>query len=142
MLEGYKLRVRRDIDSTPADIYDSFFAIYDEPLPDWILASRRDLRVGGVWDITFQPPGKDAFSEHRILTVIDPPHCLQYTATITAANAHPYDTVVTFRAEQVGTITSVSLTQAGFPDLRTRDEFAAAWPDVFDMIIDRLAERT
>jgi uncharacterized protein YndB with AHSA1/START domain len=141
MPQGYELRVERDIGGAPGNIYDAFLAIYDDSLPDWVLESRRDLRAGGVWDITFQPPAEAAFSEHRVFTVVDRPHCLQYTAEITPANAQAYVTVVTFRVGPAGTITRASLTQSGFSDQRTRDEFAAAWPDVFDMITARVAEQ-
>lgn len=52
MAQRYGLRVERDIAAAPEDFYDAFLALYDQPLPDWILHSRRDLRVGGVRDIT------------------------------------------------------------------------------------------
>ena len=134
-----QLRIERTFDGAPKDVYDAFLAIYDEPLPDWVLESRRDLRVGGVWDITFEPPGVGAFSEHRILTAVDRPHLLQYRATITSADGQAYDTTVAFAVEHVGTISRASLSQSGFPDEPTRDAFAAAWPDVFDLITEHLS---
>jgi uncharacterized protein YndB with AHSA1/START domain len=133
----HELHVERDVDGAPEQVYDAFLAVYDDPLPDWVLASRRDLRVGGTWDITFEPPGVAAFTEHRVLTVVDRPHRLQYTARI----AESFDTTVTFRTEQNGTVTRASLSQTGFPDPEVRDQFAAAWPDVLDLVVTRLAQR-
>jgi uncharacterized protein YndB with AHSA1/START domain len=138
MTTDSELRVERDVDGAPEQVYDAFLAVYDDPLPDWVLESRRDLRVGGEWDVTFEPPGVPAFTEHRVLTVVDRPHELRYTARI----ADSFDTTVTFRTEQVGTGTRASLSQSGFPDAQVRDQFAAAWPDVLDLVATRLAERT
>jgi uncharacterized protein YndB with AHSA1/START domain len=134
----FELRVERDIDGAPGDVFDAFLAVYDEPLPGWVLHSERDLRVGGVWDITFRPPGEDAFQEHRVFTIIERPDRLEYDAAISQAGGQAYETVVNVVTIQVGDQTRVSLTQSGFPDEKTRDEFAAAWPDVFDLIPGRL----
>lgn len=137
MTTGYELRVDRDISAAPTRIYDAFLGIYDEPLPEWVLESHRDLRVGGAWDITFRPQGLEAFSEHRIFTIVDRPCTLEYIATIAAANAQPYNTAVSFRVEQTGATSHVSLTQSGFPNADLRDEFAVAWRYVLDMVAAR-----
>jgi uncharacterized protein YndB with AHSA1/START domain len=138
--KDYDLQVERDIDGGPGDVFDAFLAVYDEPLPTWVLHSERDLRVGGVWDITFRPPGVDAFQEHRIFTAIDRPHRLEYSAAISEAGGRTYETAVVFLITEVGDHSQASLTQSGFPDEQIRDEFAAAWPDVLDLIPARLAQ--
>jgi uncharacterized protein YndB with AHSA1/START domain len=135
----YDLQVERDIDGAAGSVFDAFLAIYDEPLPDWVLHSERDLRIGGVWDITFQPPGVDAYQEHRIFTAIDPPHRLEYSAAI-EAGGRTFETAVVLLITEVGERSQASLMQSGFPDEKTRDEFAAAWPDVLDLIPARLAQ--
>lgn len=43
------------------------------------------------------------------------------------------------RFEEAGEQTRVRLTQSGFPDTATRDDFAAAWPDVLGEVQRRLA---
>jgi len=43
---------------------------------------------------------------------------------------------MTFQAQ--GDQTRVRLTQSGFPDAATRDDFAAAWPDVLTEVARRL----
>ncbi|MFC8796693.1 SRPBCC domain-containing protein [Promicromonospora sp. NPDC057138] len=136
--KDYDLQVERDIDGAPGNVFDAFLAVYDEPLPDWVLHSERDLRVGGVWDITFRPPGAEAFQEHRIFTAIDPPHRLEYSAAIEAAG-RTFETAVVLLITEAGEHCQASLTQSGFPDEKTRDEFAAAWPDVLDLIPARIA---
>ncbi len=137
--KDYDLQVEREIDGAAGSVFDAFLAIYDEPLPDWVLHSERDLRIGGVWDITFRPPGVDAFQEHRIFTAIDPPHRLEYSAAISDADGRTFETAVVLLITEVGERCQVSLMQSGFPDEKTRDEFAAAWPDVLDLIPARLA---
>jgi uncharacterized protein YndB with AHSA1/START domain len=137
--KDYDLQVERDIDGAAGSVFDAFLAIYDEPLPDWVLHSERDLRVGGVWDITFRPPGVDAFQEHRIFTAIDPPHRLEYSAAISEPGGRTFETAVVLLITEVGEHCQASVMQSGFPDEKTRDEFAAAWPDVLDLIPTRLA---
>jgi uncharacterized protein YndB with AHSA1/START domain len=136
----YDLQVDRDIDEAPGSVFDAFLAVYDEPLPGWVLHSERDLRVGGVWDITFRPPGAEAFQEHRIFTAIDRPHRLEYSAAISETGGRSFETAVVFLITEVGERCQATLMQSGFPDEQTRDEFAAAWPDVLDLIPARIAE--
>ena len=45
--------------------------------------------------------------------------------------------LMTFEAQ--GSQTRVRLTQSGFPDAATRDDFAAAWPDVLSEVARRRA---
>lgn len=134
----YELQVEREIDGAAGDVFDAFLAVYDEPLPSWVLHSERDLRVGGVWDITFQRPGAEVFQELRVFTAIDRPHRLEYSAAINEAGGRTYETAVVLLITEVGERSQASLTQSGFPDEQTRDEFAAAWPDVLDLIPARL----
>jgi uncharacterized protein YndB with AHSA1/START domain len=138
--KDYDLQVERDIDGAAGNVFDAFLAVYDEPLPDWVLHSERDLRVGGVWDITFRPPGADAFQEHRVFTAIDRPHRLEYSAAIHEAGGRTYETAVVLLITEAGDGSQAQLTQSGFPDEQTRDEFAAAWPDVLDLIPARLTQ--
>lgn len=135
-MSGYELSVERDFDAPPAAVFDALLGIYAEPLPDWIASSSLDLRVGGAWDIAFQPPGVAPFAEHRVFSVVDRPRRLAYTATISGESS--FDTTVDIAIDEQDGGSRMSLTQQGFPRSELRDEFAGAWPDVLALVAARL----
>jgi uncharacterized protein YndB with AHSA1/START domain len=55
------LRIERVIDAPPDVVFETFLtdggqaAFYGQDDTGWVLESDRDLRVGGVWTITFGP---------------------------------------------------------------------------------------
>jgi hypothetical protein len=56
-----------------------------------------------------------------------------------AADRQPgFQTAVLMTFQAQGGQTRVRLTQSGFPDAATRDDFAAAWPDVLSEVARRL----
>lgn len=134
-----ELHVEREFAATAAEVFDGFLGMYDEPRPDWIVDAQLDLRVGGAWEVVFHPPGAGEFREHRVLTVIDRPRRLAYTVTV-IGDAPQFDTQVTIVIEPAdGSGTRLSLTQSGFPDAASRDDFAGAWPDVLEQLAGRIA---
>ena len=56
-----ELRLERVIDAPPDVVFDAFttdgakLAFYGTDDPGWIVESRCDLRVGGLWTVTFGP---------------------------------------------------------------------------------------
>jgi hypothetical protein len=60
--------------------------------------------------VVFHPPGLEAFTEDRVLSAVEVEQ--------------------TFAPE--GTGTRLILTQRGFPDAATRDDFAGGWSGVWD----------
>jgi uncharacterized protein YndB with AHSA1/START domain len=136
-----ELYVEREFAATAAEVFDGFLGMYGEPRPEWIVDSKLDLRVGGTWDVVFHPPGVGEFREHRVLTVIDRPHRLSYTVTV-LGDAPEFDTQVAIVIEPSDdSRTFLSLTQSGFPDAASRDDFAGAWPDVLALLAGRIADR-
>jgi uncharacterized protein YndB with AHSA1/START domain len=132
--DGYDLAVERFVDAAPAAVFDAFLGMYGDDRPDWITGSRLDLRPGGAWLVAFHPPGLPPFREERVITEVDRPRRLAYTVTAIPAGLR---TSVTLSFGQEGGRTHVVLTQTGFPDAATRDEFAGAWPDVLALLRDR-----
>lgn len=136
--ESFDLAVERQIDAGPEVVFDAFLDMYEKDRPDWIVESQLDLRPGGEWLVTFHPPGLEPFSEDRVITEVDRPRRLAYTMTASASDRRPsFDTTVLLSFDEQGPMTRVSITQRGFPTAETRDEFAAAWPDVLELLEDR-----
>jgi len=135
---SHELTAERMISGTPADVFDGFLSLYGPGRPDWVLESELDLRAGGTWRLVFQPPGVSRFRETRVFSEVDRPARLGYTATVAADGQPAFQTTVLMTFQAQGDQTRVRLTQSGFPDAATRDDFAAAWPDVLTEVARRL----
>ena len=70
---------------------------------------------------------------------MDWPERLGYTVMMAADGQPGFQTTVRMTFQGLGDQTRVRLTQSGFPDAATRDDFAAAWPDVPSEVQRRLA---
>ena len=136
--DEFELSVGHDYTAGPERIFDGFLGMYEAPRPEWIEQSAMDLRIGGAWDVTFHPPGIEPFSEHRVITELDRPRHLAYTATI-KGNGAPFDTRVGITVAPGGDTTRLTLTQTGFPTAADRDDFATAWPDVLEFLAGRIS---
>ena len=108
--------------------------MYGENRQDWIVESRLDLRPGGTWRVVFHPPGLEAFTENRVLSAVEPPHRLAYSMTALFGGQPGFSTEVELTFAPEGTGTRLVLTQRGFPDAATRDDFAGGWSGVWDML--------
>lgn len=138
----YNLKVERDFDAPPRAVFDAYLAMHGEHRPDWIVESVIDLRAGGAWNVSFQPPGLAPFSETRVLSNVDPPHHLSYamTAIVDGKPTLQTDVDITFEERRTGNAgTRVSLQQSGFPTARDRDDFAGGWPGVLEAVGDFIA---
>lgn len=142
MDETFDLCVEREIDAAPEDVYDAFVALYDRERPEWVTESDLDLRVGGRWHVRFHPAPDPPFCEERTLTDVHRGVELGYHARIQDDDGHERfatQVLVTFDGRAAGT--TVRLTQTGFDDEPTRDEFAANWPGVLEEVDRRLTGR-
>jgi uncharacterized protein YndB with AHSA1/START domain len=137
----HDLEVERRIEAAPARVFDAFIAVYDDDRPSWVVASELDLRVGGAWSVTFHPPGVEPFREERVITRLERPELLAYEMTAIGAGGRPsFDADVELSLEDHGSWTRARLVQHGFPTPDVRDEFAAAWPDVLDLLARRVED--
>lgn len=137
---GHDLSVERVIDASPEAIFDAFIALYDSRRPDWVTDSRLDLRPGGRWSVAFQVPDGPAFREERVITALERPRRLAYDMTAVYEDADGFDTAVEITIEALrGGGHRLRLVQQGFPMAGTRDDFAAAWPDVLGELARRLS---
>src|SRR5262249_48077968 len=112
---AYSLTVDHIIDTTPERIFDGFIALYDGDRPDWVTASRLDLRPGGRWDGSF--PGADgpAVRRERVLTVLDRPRRLGYDMTAFYGPEPSLRTTVTVTVEPAAGGQRIRLEQDGSP---------------------------
>lgn len=139
--DGHALSVVRIIDAPPEAIFDAFIALYDSQRPDWVTGSQLDLRPGGRWSVTFQVPNGPAFREERVITAVERPHRLAYDMTAVYSDAPSFSTTVEVTIEAVPDGRRVRLVQQGFPTIKTRDDFAGAWPDVLGELARRVSSR-
>jgi uncharacterized protein YndB with AHSA1/START domain len=128
------LIMERTYPAPPRAVYDAFLGMYGENRQDWIVESRLDLRPGGTWRVVFHPPGLEAFAENRVLSAVEPPHRLAYSMTALFPRQPGFSTEVELTFAPEGAGTRLVLTQRGFPDAATRDEFAGGWSGVWDML--------
>jgi uncharacterized protein YndB with AHSA1/START domain len=73
------------IDAPPEAVFAAFTgqggqeAFYSEP--GWIVESKCELRVGGVWAVTFGPSRHELYRHEHVFRVIDRPHRLLLDTT-------------------------------------------------------------
>jgi uncharacterized protein YndB with AHSA1/START domain len=138
---GPDLRVERVIDAAPERVFDAFIEMYGPTRPDWIVASTLDLRPGGRWTVTFEPPGVPRFREERTITELDRPHRLAYTGEVIPADATArFTTAVELSLDAHRDGTRVVLSQRGLPSRRHRDDFENGWAGVLELLERRIED--
>jgi uncharacterized protein YndB with AHSA1/START domain len=126
------VRVARVIDARPETVFDALTrqdgqeAFYREP--GWIVRSECDLRVGGLWTVTFGP-SRDALYRHdHVFRVIDRPSRLVVETT----ERRPDGSIVEFENEYLFEAhcgkTLMTMIQRGLPSTELRDEHRAGVP--------------
>jgi len=88
-----------------------------------------DLRVGGDFRFTMQPPGGEAFHLAGRFVEIDPPSRLAYTFRWEEPDPEDRETVVTLSLDAVGDATRVSLTQGEFASDARLELHRAGWTE-------------
>ena len=131
------LRFERMIDAMPERVFDAFTSpegqleVYGQDAPGWIVESRCDLRVGGVWTIDFGPSRRELYRHRHVFQVIDRPQRLVLASTETRLDGSSFHTTLefTFDAQDGKTLTTMS--QRGFPTVALRDEHTRGLPNAF-----------
>ena len=94
-----------------------------------------DLRVGGSYRFTMQPPDGDSFHLSGEFLEIDPPGRLAYTFRWEEPDPHDRETVVELTLERVGDdATKVSLQQGGFATDERLELHRGGWTDGFERL--------
>ena len=132
-----ELRIDRVIDAPPVVVFEAFTtdggqdAFYGQDDPGWIVESDCDLRVGGVWTVTFGPSRSHLYRHRHVFEVIDRPRRLVLATTESRPDGSSFDFAIelTFEDQHGGTLMTV--TQTGFPTTELRDEHARGAPNAF-----------
>jgi uncharacterized protein YndB with AHSA1/START domain len=132
-----ELRFERVIDALPDVVFEAFTtdggqqAFYGQDDPGWIVESACDLRVGGVWTVTFGPSRRRLYRHRHVFEVIDRPWRLVLATTEFRADGSSLDFATEFTFEEQDGKTLMTMTQSGFPTAELRDEHGRGVPNAF-----------
>ena len=99
-----------------------------------------DLRVGGGFRITMQPPDSDAFVLEGEFREIDPGTRLAYTFRYEPPDPDDRETVVVLSLRELGETTSLTVEQGTFATEDRRALHVQGWTESLDRL-ERLLER-
>jgi uncharacterized protein YndB with AHSA1/START domain len=124
--------VTRVIRAPRETVFDAFTApggqeaFYGEP--GWSVESECDLRVGGVWTVTFWPSRDELYCHDHIFRVIDRPRRLVVDTTESRPDGSVVEFEIEFTFEARDGSTLMTMIQRGLPTLELRDEHRAGVP--------------
>jgi uncharacterized protein YndB with AHSA1/START domain len=134
----------RVIDAGPAAVFDAFTApggqeaFYSER--GWSVESECDLRVGGVWTVTFWPSRDEIYRHDHVFRVIDRPSRILVDTT----ESRPDGTIVEYETEFIfeerDGKTLMTMIHRGLPTAELRDEHQAGVPDAFTRLEQAIQE--
>jgi uncharacterized protein YndB with AHSA1/START domain len=131
------LRFERVIAARPEQVFDAFTSpagqreFYGKDEPGWIVESRCEVRVGGVWTVAFGPSPGELYHHRHVFEEIDRPHRIRLTTTETRLDGSSFVTSLAFTFEARGEATLMTMIQAGFPTEALRDEHLIGLPNAF-----------
>jgi uncharacterized protein YndB with AHSA1/START domain len=138
------VRLARVIDARPEVVFDAFTgqdgqeAFYSEP--GWTIESRCDLRVGGLWTVTFGPSPDEVYRHDQVFRVIDRPRRLLLDTTESRPDGSVVEFEIEFTFEARDGKTLMTMIQRGLPTAELRDEHQAGMPGGFDRLERAVAD--
>jgi uncharacterized protein YndB with AHSA1/START domain len=132
-----KLRSERVIDAPPDVVFETFLtddgqaAFYGDDDPGWVLESDCDLRIGGVWTITFGPSRNHLYRHRNVFKVIDRPRRIVLATTERRPDGSSFDFGIELTFEEQDGRTLMAVTQSGIPTEELREEHGRGVPAVF-----------
>jgi uncharacterized protein YndB with AHSA1/START domain len=133
-----ELRFERQIAAAPERVFDAFTdpagqrEFYGKDDAGWIVDSRCDLRVGGVWSVSFGPSPDELYHHRHVFEAIDRPRRVLITSTETRLDGSSFETTLEFTFEPRDGGTLMTMVQAGFPSQALRHEHTLGLPHAFD----------
>jgi uncharacterized protein YndB with AHSA1/START domain len=134
------LRFERVIDAPPAVVFEAFTtqggqeAFYGQDDPGWIVQSVCDLRVGGVWAVTFGPKRTQLYRHRHLFQAIESPRRLVLATTEFRADGSRVDFTTEFTFADHDSRTLMTMIQTGFPTAELRDEHARGLLNAFNRL--------
>jgi len=141
------LNFERLIAAAPERVFDAFTdpegqrEFYGKDDPGWIVDSRCELRVGGVWSVAFGPSREELYHHRHVFEVIERPRRIVIASTETRLDGSSLETTLEFTFEPRSGGTLMTMTHSGFPNEQLRDEHAIGVPHAFDRF-ERMLERS
>jgi len=135
------VRFAREIDATPEKVFGTFTqpdgqeAFYGKDDTGWIVESACDLRVGGVWTVTFGPSRSQLYRHEHLFRVIDRPHRLLLDTTETRLDGSSLEFETEFTFEEHDGKTLMTMIQRGLPTPELREEHARGVPNAFARLV-------
>ncbi len=133
----FHLDLERELQAAPERVFD--LLTEPEQLTKWwgprgftTTEIHRDLRVGGGYRLTMQPPDGEAFHLSGAYLEIDPPHRLRYTFRWDEPTPDDRETVVVLDMSPRGEATLVSLSQGEFATEERLELHCLGWADSLD----------
>ena len=131
----YEVRTERVIDAPPEVVFEAFTgaggqeAFYGHDAPGWIVESACDLRVGGLWIVTFGLTRSQLHRHRHVFEVIDRPRRLVLATTEFRADGSSFDFALQFTFARRDGRTLMTIIQTGFPTAELRDEHGRGVPN-------------
>ena len=138
------VRFARVINARPEVVFDAFtghdgqVVFYGEP--GWSVESECDLRVGGVWTVTFGPSRDEVYRHDHVFRVIARPSRLVVDTTESRPDGSivEYETEFVFEARDGKTL--MTMIHRGLPTAELREEHGAGVPDAFARLEQAIEE--
>jgi uncharacterized protein YndB with AHSA1/START domain len=131
------VRFARVIDARPEAVFaaltaqDGQEAFYGDDAPGWIVESECELRVGGVWSVTFGYSRDELHRHDHVFRVIDRPSRLVLGTTESRADGSTLVYETEFILEERDGKTLMTMFQRGLPTPELREEHRAGVPNAF-----------
>jgi uncharacterized protein YndB with AHSA1/START domain len=131
------VRFARVIDAGSEVVFDALTqqggqeALYGTDDPGWIVESECELRVGGVWTVTFGPSRDELYRHEHIFRVIDRPRRLLLGTTETRIDGSSLEFETEFTFEERAGKTLMTMIQRGLPTAELREEHLRGVPTAF-----------
>jgi uncharacterized protein YndB with AHSA1/START domain len=125
----------RVVNARPEVVFDALTgqdgqeAFYGEP--GWTVESECDLRVGGVWTVTFWPSRDEVYRHDHIFRAIDRPNSLVLDTTESRPDGSIVEYETEFTFEERDSKTLMTMIHRGLPTAELRDEHQAGVPNAF-----------
>ena len=134
------LRFERVIDAAPAVVFAAFTspggqnAFYGQDDRDWIVESVCDLRVGGIWAVTFGPAQNQLYRHRHLFRIIDSPRRLVLATTEFRLDGSTLSFTTEFSFAEHDGRTLMTMIQTGLLTAELRDEHALGLPNAFNQL--------
>jgi uncharacterized protein YndB with AHSA1/START domain len=134
------VRYERVIDARPGAVFAAFTgqdgqeAFYGLDDPGWIVESECELRIGGVWSVTFGPSRDELYRHEHRFRVIDSPARLLVATTETRGDGSILEYETEWLFEDRDGKTLMTMIQRGLPTAELREEHFIGVPNAFDRL--------